>query len=256
MQLYFKKFSELGEPVVILHGLFGNNGNWASFARDLAEYYQIYGMDLRNHGRSSWSDDHGYSALAEDVLETLDAIGLPQINLIGHSMGGKVAMQLALDHPERIHKLVVVDMAPVTYPKGDDPALQAMLGVDFDRAGSRKEISAAMAKMVQPQAVIDFLLTNLQRGKDGRYFWRCNIAVLAEQLTEIKGWAAQTSAFGGSALFVRGGESDYVLPEYTETINAQFPQAQITTIEGAGHWLHSEKPEAFFEIIQAYFGEK
>ena len=254
MQLFHKQYSGAGEPLLILHGLFGNQANWSGHARELAEDFQVYTLDLRNHGASPWGDSHTYADQAQDLIDTLDALALPRAHVIGHSMGGKAAMQLAFRAPERVGKLILVDVAPVAYPDERFAPLEGMLAVDTDALRSRAEADRILAAHIEDKAVRDFLLTNLQREGEG-YTWRCNLKVLADDYPRIRGRPDPMGRFEGPALFIRGGASDYVLTQYEAPIRAAFPAARIDTIAGAGHWVHSEKPRELLAVVREFLGE-
>lgn len=258
MELYYRHY-EAGEeatsPLVILHGLFGNQGNWAWHARELSGRHDVYVMDLRNHGRSDWGDTHDYPAMADDVIDTLDAIGLDQVDLMGHSMGGKVAMCLALRAPERGNRLIVADIAPVTYPDTPYPPLKAMRAVPLDSITSRAEADESMAAHIASADVREFLLTNLQRDDDDGYRWRCNLEAIARHFDDIRGFPETDARFEGPVLFIKGSESDYLLAEHRDTIARLFPDAGLKIIDKAGHWLHSEKPRAFLKVVCDFFGD-
>jgi len=254
MQLFQRQYSEAGEALIILHGLFGNQANWSPHARELADTYRVHALDLRNHGASPWGDSHTYADMAQDLVDTLDHLGLARVHVIGHSMGGKAAMQLAFRAPERVGKLILVDIAPVAYPDERFAPLEGMLAVDTASLRSRAEADRRLAEYVDDKAVRDFLLTNLQREGDG-YAWRCNLPVLAQYYPRIKGRPEPMGRFEAPALFIRGGESSYVLNEHRTVIDATFPNARIETIPGTGHWLHSEKPRELLTLVREFLAE-
>jgi esterase len=212
-------------------------------------------MDLRNHGRSFWHEDHNYPLMASDVLETLDKLSLEKVHLLGHSMGGKVAMQFALSHPERVKKLIIADIAPVTYPPADYPPLKALLAVDLAVLEGRQQAMEIMSGYLDSTAVIDFLLTNLQRKKSGKYTWRFNLDALSKHFSEIKAWPERQGVFRGSTLFIKGSESEYLKEDHTRVITEMFPKVNLKVIAGAGHWLHSEKPRAFLKVVRDFLAE-
>ena len=255
MKLYTRQYSENGPAVIILHGLFGNQGNWAWHARELSAEYAVYAMDLRNHGRSGWSREHDYRVMAEDVLETMTDLGLEVAHVIGHSMGGKVAMQLALMAPDKVEKLVVVDIAPVAYENESFTPLEAMQAVPLDTITSREEADAALAEYIDTDAIRDFLLTNLQRDEQGRFQWRCNLEVIAEHFDSIRGALPAQGHFDGSTLVIKGSLSPYVQEKHRDDIERLFPDVSLKIIDSAGHWVHSEKPRAFLKIIRAFLAQ-
>lgn len=254
MKLYTRHYSEAGQPLVILHGLFGNQGNWAWHARELSGTFAVVAMDLRNHGRSDWDNEHDYRLMAEDVLDTMEAKGIGQACLLGHSMGGKVAMQMALMAPERIARLVVVDIAPVTYPETEYLPLKAMQAVPVHEIGSREEADRIMRNIEPEEVVREFLLTNLQRNEAGDFQWRCNLQAIADNYTSIRSWPQQVSfdRFDKPTLFIKGAQSDYILAQHRDDIERFFGSPDLKVIDNAGHWVHSEKPRAFQKIVQDF----
>ena len=220
MQLFYKQYSTTGKPLIILHGLFGQQGNWTVYAKALAENFKVYGFDLRNHGQSAHADTMSYPEMAEDIVETMDALDIPLADFIGHSMGGKIAMQLALTYPERVNKLIVVDIAPVNYVSGPNEELSALQKVELSTLTSRKDADATLQPDVPNKAVRDFLLTNLQRNSEGTYQWRMNLSVIAKDYSLLKSWGEigdkSKSEFSGETLFIKGRNSNYLLPKYTD----------------------------------------
>lgn len=260
MKLYYRHYAAgAGEsaatPLVILHGLFGNQGNWAWHARELASRHDVYVMDLRNHGRSDWDDVHDYSAMADDVLQTLDDLGLEQVDVLGHSMGGKVAMTLALKAPQRVTRLIVADIAPVTYPDTPYLPLRAMQAVPLAEISSRTEADDYMAEHLDSSGVREFLLTNLQRDEQGAFQWRCNLEAIARHFDDIRGFPDSDASYRGGVLFIKGSESDYIDADQKEVIARLFPEASLKIIDKAGHWLHSEKPRAFLKVVCDFLGD-
>jgi esterase len=244
-----------GPPVVCLHGLLGSGRNWVGVANALAPRLEVVLPDLRNHGASPWSDEVGYPAMAEDVAGLLDELALPSARLVGHSMGGKVAMTLALTRPERVERLVVVDIAPVAYRHGFEGYINAMLAVDVDRLTRRAEADAALTPAVPDPSVRAFLLQNLEQ-RDGRFAWRPNLQALLAGMGTITGVPDLPGArpYRGPCCFIRGARSDYVRDEHLPRIRALFPSAEVRTIEGAGHWVHAERPQAFLEALTGCLG--
>jgi esterase len=252
MHLHAKQYSAQGTPVVILHGLYGNQGNWSAHARQLAEHYAVYAFDVRNHGQSPHAGAMLLSEMAADVAETMAGLGLDDAHLIGHSMGGKIAMLLALQQPERIRSLIVVDIAPVDYHKSQDGVLQALLTLDLAALDSRTDADQRLAPEIPEKAVRDFLLANLQRSGEGGFQWRINLAAIARSFSDITGWPGLAAVYSGPVLFIRGEASDYILPEFQQETLRQFPNATLKTVSGAGHWVHSEKPEAVQRLIRNF----
>jgi esterase len=239
------------EPLLLLHGLYGQSGNWGSHARTLAASHEVYALDARNHGQSAHSDTMSFDEMAADLLETMDALGLDSARLLGHSMGGKIVMTAALQAPERVARLVVVDIAPVAYARSESRELKGLCAMDIASIASRSEADEALSQWVSDKRVRDFLLTNLQNGPEG-YRWRFNLPVLASSFAEITGWNSGEERYEGPVLFVKGSESDYIDDIHREAIMRQFPAAVLKQVEGAGHWVHSEQPEAFLALLRDF----
>jgi pimeloyl-ACP methyl ester carboxylesterase len=242
-----------GPPLAILHGLFGSGRNWASMAQRLAAGRRVIALDLRNHGASPWADAMGYEEMAEDVRATLHALGLHRFALLGHSMGGKAAMALALRHPAEVERLVVVDIAPVAYQPHHRGLVQAMRDLDLHGIRRRAEADALLAPSVPDAAERAFLLQNLVF-ENGRARWRLNLAAIERAMPDLVGFPASPAGavYSGPALFVAGGASDYLLPRYEPEIRRRFPQARIARIPNAGHWVHAEQPAAFLDIVAPF----
>ncbi|HEY7840863.1 MAG TPA: alpha/beta fold hydrolase [Gammaproteobacteria bacterium] len=232
-----------GEPLLILHGLFGSKRNWMSLVRPLSAFARVIAVDLRNHGDSPHVPAMGYHDMALDVLALCDQLGLERVNIAGHSMGGKVAMIFALDHPERTRRLMVLDVAPVRYDSGFDRYVAAMQSLPLESIRSRREAEASLAAAVPDPATRQFLLHNLVR--DGESFrWRINLGAIAANLAGLGDFPATEHTWNGPARFVAGGRADYLRPEHAPAIRRLFPAATMHTIEDAGHWLHADRPEA------------
>jgi esterase len=235
-------------PILIAHGLFGSARNWGVIARRLAEGRHVLAVDMRNHGESPWSDSHSYADLAADLAEVIAAHG-STADVVGHSMGGKAAMALALTHPGAVRRLVVADIAPVAYGHSQQPMIDAMRAVDLARVESRRDADAQLAAIVPEDGVRAFLLQSLDVA--GRR-WRLNLDALSAEMPLIVGWPDLSGSFGGPALFLSGALSDYVKPEHRDTIRSLFPATRFAKIPGAGHWLHAEKPREFEAALRAF----
>lgn len=244
----FHQIYGAGEPLLILHGLFGTYENWGSQIKGLAEHFQVIAVDLRNHGRSPHADEFTYPAMAHDVLELMDDLGLDNAHILGHSMGGKVAMQIALTAPERLRKLVVVDIAPVTYTPHHDDVFKGLFSITLEGLKSRGEADKQLAEHVDELSVRAFLLKNLYRTEDKQFAWRMNLPVLHSQYSKIS-LAPEGTPFSGDTLFIKGANSDYLIPAYRDQVVGLFPKANYKMIDGAGHWPHAEKPEMFSRIV-------
>ena len=245
-----------GPPALVLHGLFGSGTNWRTIARRLGSRLECHLVDQRNHGQSPHARGMAYPALAADVLAYLDANRLDRAGFIGHSMGGKTAMALALTAPERVRWLVVADIAPAPSPSDHRPILDALRTLAPDSLASRAAADAALARSVPDPGLRQFLLQNLVRG-DGGLRWRIDLEAIAEALPDLTGFppTAQGAVYRGPTLFLRGERSDYVTARHEPRIRALFPSASVDTIADAGHWLHAEQPAAMTDRIARFIDE-
>lgn len=250
MNLNFDQYGDdaTKDTLLILHGLYGSAANFRGLAKIYAQNFNVYCLDLRNHGNSPHSNDMSYPAMAADVVEFMDDQGLSTAHILGHSMGGKTAMQIALHYPDRIDKLVVGDIAPVLYPHHHEKIFDGLKNIPLDQIGSRGEADKILAQYEDKAGVRMFLLTNLVRGDDGAFQWRINLDVLIREYDHIAA-APDGISYHGETLFIRGALSDYVADEYVPEIMELFPNARIETIDDCGHWLHSEKPKEFSDIM-------
>lgn len=255
MELSYREYSSAGEPLLVLHGLFGSLANWGWHSKQLAEHFAVVGVDLRNHGDSPHADALDYPAMAEDLRLLIERLGIKTCRIIGHSMGGKVAMQLALNHPELIERLVVVDIAPVTYAEDADGhmnVLAAMDAVRLDSVKSRTEAEETLAQYIDEEAVRKFILTNLARSQQGGFEWRLNKDAIRENYAALRAAPAGAERFDKPVLFVKGSRSDYILPEHEAQIVKLFPAASVKVISDAGHWLHAEQPQALQKVLEKF----
>jgi pimeloyl-ACP methyl ester carboxylesterase len=237
-----------GTAVIILHGLFGSSRNWQTIARRLSARHRVISVDLRNHGDSPHADDMSYPAMAEDVCALADRLALSQPILLGHSMGGKVAMTAALLTPGRWRMLAVVDIAPVRYPDHFTSLVDTMQGIAASTLTSRAQADALLRDAEPDPTVRNFLLHNLV-ARDGHYRWRINLPGIRAALPDIAGFPGFAAEYDRPVLFVRGERSRAILPEHEPIIRRLFPQAQIVTVAGTGHWPHAESPEAFLDAL-------
>lgn len=235
-------------PILIAHGLFGSGRNWGVIAKRLANARRVVTVDMRNHGASFWADSHSYADLAEDLAKVIGAIG-GQADVIGHSMGGKAAMKLALSHPDSLRRLLVADIAPVGYGHSQTPLIDAMRGLDMSQISLRSDADRLLAKQIEDPSVRAFLLQSLDVTKKA---WRLNLDVLQAEMETIVGFPDVTGSFAGPTLFLAGAASDYVRPEHRPLIKTLFPNARQAKIPGAGHWLHAEKPREFEAATRAF----
>lgn len=244
-----------GVPLVVAHGLFGSGRNWGAISRRLAEGpggRRVIAVDMRNHGDSPKDPRHDYEAMADD-LAALIAEAAPQgrADVLGHSMGGKAAMVLALRHPDRVRRLVVADIAPVRYEHSQMPYVVAMQGIDLSTVRRRADADAALADAVESPSLRAFLLQNLAFS-GGTGTWKLNLDALAEQMPKIMAFPEGGSPFAGPTLFLTGALSDYVRPGHHDRIRALFPAARFEALAGADHWLHADAPEAFAAAVSAF----
>jgi pimeloyl-ACP methyl ester carboxylesterase len=242
--------SGAGPTVALLHGLFGQAGNFGAIQRRLSATHRVIALDLRNHGASSHAPAMSYAAMAGDVLETLGACGTLPCALIGHSMGGKVAMTAALEAPAAVRRLAVCDIAPVRYPPGFRQLAQAMAAVALHPALTRAAADAALADVAAPE-VRGFLLQNLRFGVAPH--WRIDLAAITAALPLLEDWPQHGGApYAGPALFVAGARSDYIRPEHRAVIRGLFPRARFVTVKDAGHWVHADNPTGFAAVVEAF----
>ena len=244
-----------GPSVVIAHGLFGAARNWTSVARRLAVERTVHALDMRNHGASPWTGEMTYPAMAEDLLRYIGTQGLSRPTVIGHSMGGKAAMTAALLAPDRIGRLIVVDIAPVRYRHGFASLVEALVGLDLDGIGRRTDADERLAEAVPDAALRGFLLQNLVL-RDGRYVWRLNLAAISAAQEALRDFPdlPPSAVFDGPTLLIGGGASDYILPDHAPAIERYFPNAGQRRIPGAGHWVHAERPEPFLAAVEDFLG--
>lgn len=237
--------------LLVAHGLYGSGRNWGVIARRLADRREVVAVDMRNHGDSPRFPTQGYPDMAGDLAEVIQSLGPGPVDLLGHSMGGKAAMQLALTRPDLIRRLVVADIAPVAYSHDQTRNAQAMASLDLDRITTRIEADAALAQRIDDPALRAFFLQSLDlRQHPPR--WKLNLAVLEAEMPKITGWPGTDGVFDRPALFLTGADSHYVRPEHRETIRTLFPKARFAKIPGAGHWLHAEKPREFEETVRIF----
>lgn len=249
MDLFYNQYGDDGPPLIILHGLLGANGNWHTLSRTaFSEVATVYAVDQRNHGRSPHTSEMDYRSMAEDVDAFADQHDLDSVDLLGHSMGGKTAMQTALTYPTRVDRLIIVDMAPRAYPPHHADLLEALAGIDPSDYEDRDEVDTVLAEDVPEWAIRQFLLKNLKYDGE-RYSWTMNLGAIREHYDQIRGALPADGTFPGPTLVVRGGRSDYVSEDDRSAFQARFPNMEMVTIEDAGHWVHADAPEAFADVV-------
>ena len=251
MKLNFRVSGE-GPPLVILHGLLGSLDNWVPHAQLLSARFQVFLIDLRNHGRSPHADEFNYDVMAADLAEFIADQNLGPVNLLGHSMGGKAAMRYAQLHPDSVPKLIVVDISPREYAPRYANILDTMHALDLSHFQQRAAVDAALAIAAPDKNIRQFLLKNIGRDDRGSMHWKPNVPAIRANYHEVRRALPTAPSFVGPTLFVRGGKSDYLPDEDVPLIRQTFPAAQVETIANAGHWVHAEAPEQFIQIITGF----
>ncbi|CAD5366324.1 AB hydrolase-1 domain-containing protein [Rubrivivax sp. A210] len=254
LQLAFEVTGE-GPPLLVLHGLFGSGNNWRSVARALASTHRVYCVDLRNHGASPWADTMGYAEMADDVRALIADQGLGRPAVVGHSMGGKTAMALALESPEVLGHLVVVDIVPVAYGDRMSPYVEAMRSLDATALASRTEAQRRLLSMIPEPAVVPFLLQNLVARND-HFDWRLNLAAIGAAVPALSSFPPDllSRRYEGPATLIAGANSNYVSATDVPEFKRLFPRATVHTIAGAGHWVHADKPADFVTALRLALG--
>lgn len=243
MKLYARQQGE-GTDLISVHGLFGSQENLGAINRQLADSFRVHGLDVRNHGRSPHSHNMDYPSMASDIVEYMDDQGIEKAHLLGHSMGGKVVMEVALAFPERVEKLAVMDIAPVQYKeRRHDDVFAGLFNVDLAGMTRRSDADSALKEHVEELAIRSFLLKNLYRKEDGDFGWRMNLETIHQHYLNIIDGQTSSGSFDGEVLFLKGGNSDYIKAEHREEVVSRFPKAAMREIADTGHWLHAEKPD-------------
>lgn len=255
MKLFYRQFGS-GEPVIVLHGVFGMSDNWVTLGRRLGEHFSVFIPDQRNHGHSPHSQAHNYYALVDDILELMEENGLNDPSIIGHSMGGKVGMGVALEASYRVRKLVIIDVSPKGYPPRKEhlEILHAMRSVELNRFSSRHEVEAELNKHLLSDRIRYFVLKNLHRDHAGGLSWRINLDALEENLAEISGPLPIKGRYEGPVLVIRGGNSDYITEADKPIVSSYFPNYQMVTLPGASHWVHADRPDELYTELMAFLG--
>lgn len=241
-----------GQAVLLLHGLFGMGDNLSKVARSLSDNFRVFTLDLPNHGRSPRTYAMNFDQVAVEVLAFMDHHKLDRASVVGHSLGGKVAMQLALQQPQRIDRLVVADIAPVLYRAGHDDVFAGLKAVELTSLASRRDADAVLKHYIDNSAVRLFILKNLYRDDTGAFAWRMDVAALQRSYDDLRQANHGSMPFSGPTLFIKGELSNYIGAEHRETILRLFPLAELKVIQGAGHWLHAEKPAVFTNLVKRF----
>lgn len=251
-----------GSPLILLHGLFGSLENLGGISRRLQDQWQIHALDQRNHGSSPHTNTMDYPAMADDVLAYMDARGLEKASILGHSMGGKTAMQVALRAPQRAERIIVADIAPVTYHPRHDVVLEGLKSMDLGSIRSRQDADRLLAEYVEEAGVRQFLLKNLVRVADderndhpGLYRWRLNLPVIEKCYPQLAEAPEGDGPFEGPVLFIKGEDSAYIQEKHRDDIRRLFPSADLRIMTGTGHWLHAEKPDSFAALCRRFLAD-
>ncbi|HSZ72003.1 MAG TPA: alpha/beta fold hydrolase [Cytophagaceae bacterium] len=252
MKLFFREMGQ-GPNLIILHGLFGSSDNWLSQAKVFASDYHVILPDARNHGQSPFSSLHNYTVMSEDLMELITSLGISHPFIIGHSMGGKTLMKFMELYPGVVKKAIVADISPRYYARHHDDILNGLNNIPIDSLESRQTADHILSEYVPNIPERQFLLKNLYRNENGHFNWRINLPVLTAEIENIGEGLSDTTVIETPVLFLHGGASNYVTENDTFLISKLFKHSQIQTIEGVGHWLHSEKPQEFIQDVNAFF---
>ena len=251
--MLYSKIEGSGKPLLILHGFLGMSDNWKTIGTQyVQEGFEVHILDLRNHGRSFHSEEFSYELMVQDVYEYCKSNNLEKINIIGHSMGGKTAMLLATTYPEMVDKLIIADIGPKFYPQHHQAILEGLNAVDFSKKPSRSEVEEILARYISDFGTRQFLMKSLYWQEPGQLAFRFNLKVFNKKIAEIGKPLPENSVFNKPTLFIRGGNSNYILDEDFENIQKHFTDSKIETIPNVGHWLHAENPLLFFEITSSF----
>ena len=248
VRLYSQSFGA-GFPVIILHGLLGSSDNWQPVARKLAGHFQVHTLDLRNHGRSPHADEFNYDVMCGDLREFMQTHQLPRCHVVGHSMGGKIAMHFALNFPGHVAKLVIVDIAPRAYPPHHGQIFNALLSLDLNLFKTRDEISQALAASISDGALRQFLLKNVGRDDSAAFRWKMNLPAIHRNYSKLNEAVRTVSHFDGPTLFIRGSKSTYLTDSDCDDLKRPFPASRFATVQEAGHWVHSDAPATFLALL-------
>ena len=250
MKLFFRETGE-GKPLVILHGLFGASDNWLTMAKRLGRFRTLFILDLRNHGQSFHHSVFDHHSMVADLEEFLREHSIAKPDILGHSLGGKIAMNFAAKHPEALDKLIVIDIAPKYYTVRHDVILEGLKAIEIDKIASRSEADEVLGEFVEDHNIRQFLLKNLKRGDTG-FEWKMNLDVIYNEIANVGTGLDNKVIIENPTLFIRGGRSRYILDEDFPDIFRQFPNASIETIENASHWVHAEQPEVMCKLIETF----
>ena len=251
MLSYFTHGANTSPPIMIIHGLYGSGRNWGVIAKRLSDKFFVVTIDLRNHGESPWFDSHNYHDMADDLVEVITSLKI-RPNIIGHSMGGKAAMVLALKNPDLVERLLIADIAPVTYKHDQSKFIEAMQKIDLSKVERRSDAIMALSNYVEDKSLQNFFTQSLDLKTKT---WKLNLDILSSEMHEILSFPKIDGKFSGHTLFFRGEKSEYIRAEHREIINSLFIKARFATLKDAGHWLHAEKPREFENAARFFFTE-
>ncbi len=253
MKLFYREFGT-GQPVIILHGLFGQSDNWVTVGRRIADQFHVFIPDQRNHGQSPHTPVHSFPAMADDLADFIDEHQIENPILIGHSMGGKVAMTYALENPAKVMKLAIIDISPRRYPERvtHTQVISQMLSIDLEKMSTRTEVEKILDSQMTDKRVQMFILKNLYYKLHGKLAWRLNLEAINQSMDQLFDSVSSNNQYTGPVLFIRGGKSDYVPDSDLPLILSMLPQAQIKTISGASHWVHADAPEELCFLLSSF----
>lgn len=251
MDLHYKEIGQ-GHPLIILHGLLGSLDNWQTLAREFGKHFRVITVDQRNHGKSPHHDEMTYELMAGDLLQLMDKLGIQTAHILGHSMGGKTAMAFALRYPERVDKMVVVDIAPRQYSRGHDQIFKALFSLDLQSIQSRSEAEDKLAVYIHEPGILFFLLKNLVRDQQGSFSWKMNLEAIYHNYDNVIEEIEGEHPYNKPVLFIKGGKSAYIENQDMSRIRQVFPAASLFTIPLAGHWVHAEAPEQLYNRVVSF----
>lgn len=251
MKLHFRTLGQ-GAPMIIMHGVFGSADNWQTVGKALSEKFKIYLVDLRNHGNSPHSEAFNYEVMSDDIHELMQDEELDKACLLGHSMGGKVAMTFSMKYPQMVEKLIVVDIAPREYPPHHQQIFKGFRAVTLENIHTRSDADKEMSMVINNAGIRQFILKNLYRNKDGKFSWKLNLAAIENAANYIGDPLLPSGVFEKEALFIGGSKSDYIQDSDREAIKKHFPNANVIMIKDAGHWVHAEQPEALINTVRQF----
>lgn len=244
-----------GADIILIHGLLGSLENLNMVAKGLKDNYRVTNIDVRNHGLSFHKDSMDYSELAQDIVDLMAELNIDSASILGHSMGGKIAMQVALEHSDKVKKLIVADIAPVAYPPHHNHIIKGLQSIDLASINSRKDADSQLSEYVEEVSIRQFLLRNLI-STNGTFNFKCNLDYIKQCYQQIMSAYHGEHDFKGETLFIKGGNSSYITAEHRDTIKQLFPNSRAKIIQGAGHWLHAEKTIAFNKIVNDFLVKK